>query len=292
MTSIEVHLPNITATIPTNTQIRIEFIPKTRPSFASSHPLFVAVNSMADLTKVYELELTPEITTRFYENYHDQLPSSNFRLRIIPEVDDLDFLSTLTVPPSGTIHLTPTTAIGGLNFLANFPHLAPSCHITDLSIERLTDAYLAESAFWLGTALTQYPVASFGFVSENPHKGWRQSLELQRVLGMNPQGIQLISCPTCARSKNNIVHLAERIFKRTASITTPLKIAIMGCEVNGPGEARECDVGIAGGRERGLLFSKGEPLHTVPASEMENALIELIENMSGEKCLGDENETM
>ena len=82
--------------------------------------------------------------------------------------------------------------------------------------------------------------------------------DILRALNMRTQGVQLISCPTCGRTCIDVAGIAARVEKELADIKVPLKVAVMGCVVNGPGEAREADVGIAGGRSGGALFVKGQ----------------------------------
>lgn len=89
-------------------------------------------------------------------------------------------------------------------------------------------------------------------------------------LNLRSFGATMISCPTCGRCRVNLVHLAEIVEERLQSIKAPIKVAVMGCVVNGPGEAREADFGIAGGDGCGILFRKGEILRTVP----EDALVD------------------
>lgn len=82
--------------------------------------------------------------------------------------------------------------------------------------------------------------------------------DILRALNMRTQGVQLISCPTCGRTCIDVAGIAARVEKELADIKVPLKVAVMGCVVNGPGEAREADVGIAGGKTGGALFVKGQ----------------------------------
>jgi len=94
-----------------------------------------------------------------------------------------------------------------------------------------------------------------------------RSVELRR------RGPEIISCPTCGRCEIDLFSLVERVEKALASITPSPKVAIMGCVVNGPGEAREADIGIAGGRGQGLLFKRGKVVRKVPEEEMADVLI-------------------
>lgn len=106
------------------------------------------------------------------------------------------------------------------------------------------------------------------------------ALEILRVLGLRERGVDLISCPTCGRTQVDLAPLAEKIEDKLnflPSLDRPLKVAVMGCAVNGPGEAREADFGIAGGKGMGLLFRKGEIVARLPEEELLPALLAEIE---------------
>ena len=89
-----------------------------------------------------------------------------------------------------------------------------------------------------------------------------QSLELRQF------GVEIISCPTCGRTNVDLIKLAKQVEDQTKHITKPLKIAVMGCAVNGPGEAKEADIGVAGGKGEGLIFKKGEIVRKVKEHEL------------------------
>jgi len=103
--------------------------------------------------------------------------------------------------------------------------------------------------------------------------------ELLRTLGLRNRGMELISCPTCGRCEIDLINLAEEIDKKIRPMSEPLKVAVMGCVVNGPGEAREADVGIAGGRGFGLLFRKGEVIKKIPEGQLVDELLREIEKI-------------
>ena len=88
--------------------------------------------------------------------------------------------------------------------------------------------------------------------------------DILRVMGKRESGAMLVSCPTCGRTKIDLISLAEKVEKMIADIKEPIKVAVMGCAVNGPGEAREADIGVAGGVGEGLIFKKGVVLRKVP----------------------------
>ena len=90
---------------------------------------------------------------------------------------------------------------------------------------------------------------------------------------------EIVSCPTCSRCQVDLIPIADEVTRRLATINKPLKVAVMGCVVNGPGEARFADVGVACGREEGLLFARGEKLRRVPADSIVDELFALIETL-------------
>lgn len=100
-----------------------------------------------------------------------------------------------------------------------------------------------------------------------------------KAAGLRKNGVNLISCPTCGRTKIDIISLANEVERRLSTCRKPITVAVMGCIVNGPGEAKEADIGIAGGDGCGLLFKKGEIVRKVPENEIVNALMEEIENL-------------
>lgn len=103
-------------------------------------------------------------------------------------------------------------------------------------------------------------------------KAGRDILQAAEVAFFGPE---IISCPTCGRTQVNLIPVAEGVAARLRDIRAPLKVAIMGCPVNGPGEAKEADVGVACGRDGGILFMRGKVLGRVPEEEMIDALVRL-----------------
>ena len=101
--------------------------------------------------------------------------------------------------------------------------------------------------------------------------------EILQAAGLRRDGPELIACPTCGRTQIDLIHLAEEVEGRLKSCKKPVTVAVMGCIVNGPGEAREADVGIAGGKDCGVLFAKGKKLKTLPYDQLADALMEYID---------------
>lgn len=100
-----------------------------------------------------------------------------------------------------------------------------------------------------------------------------------KSLGLYRKGAELISCPTCGRTKINLISVAEKVEKALEGVEKPIKVAVMGCAVNGPGEAREADIGIAGGEGCALLFKKGEILRKIPEDRIVEELLKEIETL-------------
>lgn len=115
-----------------------------------------------------------------------------------------------------------------------------------------------------------------------PEHEIRVAYEILRALDLRHRGVEVISCPTCSRTEIDLIGLAHKVEKALSGMITPLKVAVMGCVVNGPGEAREADIGIAGGRGRGIIFKKGRSLGTFDEKDLLPALLAEIHNMTGE----------
>lgn len=120
-------------------------------------------------------------------------------------------------------------------------------------------------------------------LTDDPLKEVRAAREILSSLGIQQYGPVLISCPTCGRTQVNLIHIAQEVEERLKEFKSPLRIAVMGCAVNGPGEAREADFGIACGKGSGLLFSKGQVLRSVPENELIDALLDEIRRYEGQK---------
>ena len=106
--------------------------------------------------------------------------------------------------------------------------------------------------------------------------------EILKSLNLRQYGINFISCPTCGRTQINLIKIANEVQEKLSHIKKPLKVAIMGCIVNGPGEAREADIGIAGGKKRVAIFKKGEIIKTVSEEDAVSDLVKEIKHMINE----------
>ena len=129
----------------------------------------------------------------------------------------------------------------------------------------------------LRVSLTGDPVAEV-------EVGW----EILKALGLRKGGVEIVSCPTCGRCAWDLVSMVEEARKRLSSIKAPIKVAIMGCEVNGPGEAREAHVGLAGGKSGALLFAKGRVVAKVNLASALDALVDLVKEMALEEVEGED----
>ena len=116
-------------------------------------------------------------------------------------------------------------------------------------------------------------------LSADPVEEVYAAMDILRVVGLRKDAPELISCPTCGRTKIDLIGLANEVEERLRTVRKPITVAVMGCVVNGPGEAREADVGIAGGDGVGLLFRKGEIVKKVPQAELVDELFRLIETL-------------
>jgi (E)-4-hydroxy-3-methylbut-2-enyl-diphosphate synthase len=110
----------------------------------------------------------------------------------------------------------------------------------------------------------------------------RVAYRILESLGIEKRGPTIIACPTCGRTNINVIGLAEQVETLLSDRSEPLLVAVMGCAVNGPGEAREADLGIAGGNHEGLLFKRGKVVCKVPEHKILSALMELFESVAAE----------
>lgn len=116
-------------------------------------------------------------------------------------------------------------------------------------------------------------------LTDSPVKEVAAGYDILKAVGLKKDAVQIVSCPTCGRTKIDLISLANEVESALASCTKPIKVAVMGCVVNGPGEAREADIGVAGGDGCAVLFKKGEILKKVPENEVVSALLSEIGKM-------------
>lgn len=116
-------------------------------------------------------------------------------------------------------------------------------------------------------------------LTADPVKEVYAAKDILKAIGLRNDGIKFVSCPTCGRTKIDLIGLANEAQERLKDCKKNITVAIMGCVVNGPGEAREADIGIAGGDKQGLIFKKGEILYKVPENELIDKLVEEIDKI-------------
>ncbi len=143
---------------------------------------------------------------------------------------------------------------------------------------------LIKSAVGIGTLLAEGIGDTIRVsLTGDPAEEVKAGFEILKALGLRQHGPTLISCPTCGRTSINLEKLAAQVEQRLADMPESISVAVMGCVVNGPGEAREADVGIAGGKGEGLVFRKGEILKKVPEEELVPSLFAEIDKILEER---------
>ncbi len=136
---------------------------------------------------------------------------------------------------------------------------------------------LIKSSIGLGTLLSEGIGDTIRVsLTENPVEEVTAGFDILKALGLRKKGVNFVSCPTCGRTRIDLISLAKQVEERFKDIEAPITIATMGCAVNGPGEARHADFGIAGGVGEGLVFRKGQIIAKVPEEDLLNKLEEII----------------
>ena len=149
--------------------------------------------------------------------------------------------------------------------------------VTEAGTERMG---LIKSAVGIGSLLT----AGIGdtirvSLTADPEREIAAGIDLLTAAGLRSDRPRLVSCPTCGRTAVDLIGIAGKVEERLQSINKPITVAVMGCIVNGPGEAREADIGIAGGKGKVALFRKGEVLRTVDEADAVEELMKEIEQL-------------
>jgi (E)-4-hydroxy-3-methylbut-2-enyl-diphosphate synthase len=120
-------------------------------------------------------------------------------------------------------------------------------------------------------------------LSRDPVEEVKVAWEILRALDLRHRGPEIISCPTCGRCEIDLFSLVEKVERGLSNIKSSPKVAVMGCVVNGPGEAKEADVGVAGGRGQGILFRNGRLVRKIPEPELADALIKEVQGLVREQ---------
>ena len=139
-----------------------------------------------------------------------------------------------------------------------------------------------QSAVGIGTLLSE-GIGNTVRVSltADPVREVSTGIAILKAAGVRKGGVRFVSCPTCGRTEIDLISLANKVEGLVRGLNRDITVAVMGCVVNGPGEAREADYGIAGGKNKGILFKKGQVLGTYPYDELCDALMQLIEKDGG-----------
>lgn len=116
-------------------------------------------------------------------------------------------------------------------------------------------------------------------LTDEPVEEIKAGIDILKALNLRENCVEIVSCPTCGRTRINMIDIAQKVTDGLASCNKKLKVAVMGCAVNGPGEAKEADIGIAGGDGCGLIFKKGEIIRKVPEEKLVEELLKEIEKM-------------
>jgi (E)-4-hydroxy-3-methylbut-2-enyl-diphosphate synthase len=116
-------------------------------------------------------------------------------------------------------------------------------------------------------------------LSAEPEEEIPVAYEILRSLELRNRGVTFVSCPSCGRVEIDVIGVANEVEKRLARVQTPIHVAVMGCVVNGPGESRDADVGLAGGKGRGVIFRKGEVIKTVPEDQFLDAVLKEVASL-------------
>ncbi|HEX2985978.1 MAG TPA: flavodoxin-dependent (E)-4-hydroxy-3-methylbut-2-enyl-diphosphate synthase [Caproiciproducens sp.] len=149
--------------------------------------------------------------------------------------------------------------------------------VTEAGTERMG---LIKSSIGIGSLLQQGIGDTIRVsLTADPVKEVSAGLDILKALQLNTSGVRFVSCPTCGRTRIDLIGIADEVEKRLAGCKKDIKVAVMGCAVNGPGEAREADIGIAGGDGVGLIFKKGQVIRKVRENELVASLMEEIEKL-------------
>ncbi|MDL2268822.1 flavodoxin-dependent (E)-4-hydroxy-3-methylbut-2-enyl-diphosphate synthase [Desulfosarcina sp. OttesenSCG-928-G17] len=150
---------------------------------------------------------------------------------------------------------------------------------------------IVKSALGIGTLLAEGIGDTLRVsLTRDPVEEIRVGFEILRALDIRHRGPEIISCPTCGRCEIPLFHIVEQVEKALLTRTVPVKLAIMGCVVNGPGEAREADIGVAGGKGIGILFKKGVVVRKFPETRLVNEILAAVDEFENQYQLPDHTE--
>ena len=175
---------------------------------------------------------------------------------------------------SAKAHDVMTTVATYRQLAADLPHIPLHIGVTEAGTQFQG---IIKSASGLGILLEEGIGDTLRIsLTDDPVNEVRACWTLLSALDLRRRGPELISCPTCGRCQVDLIALAEQVERRLTSVKKPVKVAVMGCVVNGPGEARDADIGVACGKGSGIVFAHGEVVRKVPEEQIVNALMEEI----------------
>lgn len=191
-------------------------------------------------------------------------------LKHIEILEDLDF-DLIKVSLKSSDVLTTIEAYRSIAAKVPYPlHLG----VTEAGTLR---SGLIKSAVGLGTLLAEGIGDTIRVsLTETPIEEVRAGFDILKSIGLRERGVNFVSCPTCGRTQIDLISLAKKVEERFKDLNAPITIATMGCAVNGPGEARHADFGVAGGIGEGYIFKKGEIIARVPENQILEKLEEII----------------
>ena len=199
---------------------------------------------------------------------HEKMVKS--ALRHIEILEDLNFYDTKISLKSSDV-LTTIEAYRSIAKIVDYPlHLG----VTEAGTLKMG---LIKSSVGLGTLLSEGIGDTIRVsLTEKPVEEVQAGYGILKALGLRKRGINFISCPTCGRTQIDLIGLAKKVEERFQNLDLPITIAVMGCPVNGPGEAKHADFGIAGAIKEGYIFKKGEIIARVPEADLINSLEKII----------------
>ena len=194
--------------------------------------------------------------------------SAMYHVRLLEKFDFDDIV--ISIKSSNVLSMIE--AYERVGEMCNYPlHLG----VTESGTERMG---IIKSSIGIGSLLTKGIGDTIRVsLTDDPVKEVFAGFDILKGIGLYNETPSLVSCPTCGRTKIDLISLANEIEEKLRNVKKNITVAVMGCAVNGPGEAREADIGVAGGDGKGLIFAKGEILKTVPESEIVTELLKLIE---------------
>lgn len=225
-------------------------------------PIRIGVNSGS---------LEKELFEKYGSPCADALVESAVRhVRLLEEQDFYDIVISIKASSVPTM----IEAYRKLDKLCDYPlHLG----VTEAGTERMG---VIKSAIGIGSLLCDRIGDTIRVsLTEDPILEIKAARDILTAVGKSRNSVEIVSCPTCGRTQIDLISLAHRVEAATSGLHKNLKIAVMGCAVNGPGEAREADIGIAGGNGEGLIFKKGEIVRKVGEEELLAALLDEIKKM-------------